>query len=118
MDRTDGPTHRKVAYRVACTLQKQGRIHGKTVADGWAGAVMQKPLEIQKYLLRTDLPTDRPRCRVACPRLKRKEKRRGWTEDKDKDKEKEAKEEEENEEEEEWKEEEEEKKKDENQIND
>ena len=25
---------------------------GMTVADGWAGAVMQKPLEIQKYLLR------------------------------------------------------------------
>ena len=29
--------------------------------DGWAGALMQKPLEIQKYLLRTDLPTDTPR---------------------------------------------------------
>ena len=27
---------------------KQGRIRGKTVADGWAGAVMQKPLAIQK----------------------------------------------------------------------
>ena len=26
---------------------KQGRIHGKTVANGWAGAVMQKPLAIQ-----------------------------------------------------------------------
>ena len=40
-------------------VEKQGRIHGKTVADGWAGAVMQKPFEIQKYLGRTDLPTDR-----------------------------------------------------------
>ena len=39
---------------------KQGRMHGKTVADGWAGAVMQKLLEIQKYLLRTDVPTYRP----------------------------------------------------------
>ena len=25
-------------------IQKQGRIHGNPVADGWAGAVMQKPL--------------------------------------------------------------------------
>ena len=39
--------------------EKQGRIHSNTVADGWAGAVMQKPLEIQKYLGPTDLPTDR-----------------------------------------------------------
>ena len=48
---------------------KQGRIHGKTVADGWAGAVMQIPFAIQKYLG----PTDRhgpARFRVACPRLK------------------------------------------------
>ena len=28
--------------------RKQGRIHGNTVADGWAGAVMQKLLGIQK----------------------------------------------------------------------
>ena len=28
--------------------KKQGRIHGNPVADGWAGAVMQKPLGIQK----------------------------------------------------------------------
>ena len=34
---------------------KQGRIHGTSVADGWAGAVMQKPPAIQKC----DLPTDR-----------------------------------------------------------
>ena len=27
---------------------EQGQIRGKTVADGWAGAVMQKPLAIQK----------------------------------------------------------------------
>ena len=26
--------------------QKQGRIHGNQVADGWAGAVMQKPLQV------------------------------------------------------------------------
>ena len=28
------------------SLIKQERIHGNTVADGWAGAVMQKPLAI------------------------------------------------------------------------
>ena len=34
----------------------QGRIRGNPVADGWAGAVIQKPLRIQKC----DLPTDGP----------------------------------------------------------
>ena len=29
--------------------KKQGRVHGKIVADGWEGAVMYKPLEIHKY---------------------------------------------------------------------
>ena len=33
-----------------CCNKKQDRIHGKTVADGWVGAVMQRPLENQKYL--------------------------------------------------------------------
>ena len=28
--------------------EKQGRIHGNPVADGWAGAVTQKPLGIRK----------------------------------------------------------------------
>ena len=50
--------------------QKQGRIHGNPVADGWAGAVMQKLLGIQKCDGSTDRPTDTARCRVACPRLK------------------------------------------------
>ena len=53
---------------------KQGRIHGNPVTDGWAGAVTQKPLGIQKCDGLTDrpsdLPTDTARCRVACPRLK------------------------------------------------
>ena len=53
---------------------KQGRIHGKTVADGWEGAVIQKLLVIQKSLGQidgwTDGRTDTARCRVACPRLK------------------------------------------------
>ena len=54
------------------TGYKQGRIHGKTVADGWAGAIMKKSLAIQNYLLPTDVPTYRPTrqgvdCRVACP---------------------------------------------------
>ena len=38
---------------------KQGQIHGRTVADGWTGAVMQKPLAIQKCDGPTDGPTDR-----------------------------------------------------------
>ena len=50
--------------------EKQGWIHGNPVADGWAGAVMRKPIAIQKYFGRTDGPTDTARCRVACPRLK------------------------------------------------
>ena len=51
--------------------EKEGQIHGKTVADGCVGAVMQKLLEIQKYSLPTyqptDLPMDTTRCRFACP---------------------------------------------------
>ena len=39
---------------------KQGRTHGNPVADGWAGAVMRKPLGIQKCDGRTDIPTFRP----------------------------------------------------------
>ena len=40
--------------------EKQGRIHGRTVADGWAGAVKRKPLGIQKCDGPTDGQTDRP----------------------------------------------------------
>ena len=40
--------------------EKQGRIHGNPVADSWAGAVMQKPLGIQKCDGRTDGRTDGP----------------------------------------------------------
>ena len=36
---------------------EQGRIHGNTVTDGVAGAVMRKPLAIQKCYGRTDGPT-------------------------------------------------------------
>ena len=39
-------------------IAKQGRIRGNPVADGWAGAVMRKPLAIQKYFGRTDGPTE------------------------------------------------------------
>ena len=35
-------------------LLKQGRIHGNPVADGWAGAVLQKTFGIQKCDGRTD----------------------------------------------------------------
>ena len=41
-------------------LKEQGRIHGNTVADDLAGAVMQKPIEIQKCDGPTDRRTDRP----------------------------------------------------------
>ena len=40
--------------------KKQGRIDGNPVADGWAGAVMRKPLGIQKCDGRMDGRTDRP----------------------------------------------------------
>ena len=40
--------------------QQQGQIHNKTVADGWAGAVMREPLAIQKYFG----PTYRPYGRI------------------------------------------------------
>ena len=54
------------------SLIKQCQIHGSPVADGWAGAVVQKPLVIQKGY-RTDGPTYRPTRQgvVACPRLKK-----------------------------------------------
>ncbi|MEE3022216.1 MAG: hypothetical protein VX367_06165, partial [SAR324 cluster bacterium] len=38
--------------------EKQGRIHGRTVADGWGGAVKRKPLGIQKCDRRTYGRTD------------------------------------------------------------
>ena len=53
---------------------KQGRIHGRTVADGLAGAVMPKTARNSKMFQDqpTDRPTDTVRCRVACLRLKRR----------------------------------------------
>ena len=51
----------------ALDATKQGRIHGNLVAEGGAGAVMQKPLELKNV---TYVPTDTVRCRVACPRPK------------------------------------------------
>ena len=57
--------------RVRSTISnEQGWIHGTTVAEDWAGAITQKPLEIQDE----DGPSDTARCRVTCPRLKRA----GW----------------------------------------
>ena len=38
--------------------KKQGRIHGNPVADGWAGAVMRKPLANQKSYRPTYRPTN------------------------------------------------------------
>ena len=48
----------KVTEKKAKGKIKQGRIHGNPVADGWAGAVMPKPLAIQKYFRQTDGRTD------------------------------------------------------------
>ena len=52
-----------------CQRLERGRIHGKTVVDGWTGAVMRKPLEIHKCDgltdRRTDGQTNTARCRVA-----------------------------------------------------
>ena len=45
--------------KISDELKKQGRIHGKTVVDSWAGAVMQKPLSIQECDGRTYRPTNR-----------------------------------------------------------
>ena len=59
----ENPQNRKEKISTDTPSYRDARKHltrqGKTVADGWAGAVMQKTLAIQKYLLRTDRPTDR-----------------------------------------------------------
>ena len=49
---------------------KQGRIHGNPVADSWAGAVMRKPITIQKCYGGTDRPTDRPTWQVVESRVR------------------------------------------------
>ena len=41
-------------------VRKQGRIRGNPVADGWAGAVMQKTLGIQKCDGQTNRRMDGP----------------------------------------------------------
>ena len=71
---TEGKGEEKKEDEKKKEIGEQGRIHGNSVADGWAGAVMRNPLAIQKCDGRTEGPTDTARCRVACPRLKRKEK--------------------------------------------
>ena len=52
------------------TLKRNKAGYTAIQSDDWAGAVMRKPLGIQKCDGRTDRPTDTARCRVACPRLK------------------------------------------------
>ena len=64
-------TGKNVKFCFLTLKKKQSQIHGNSVADGWAGAVMQKPHGIKNV---TDGRTDTTSCRVACPRLKRKEK--------------------------------------------
>ena len=51
-------------------MKEQGQIHGKTVADGWAGAILIKSLAIQDCDGRIYLLTDMAGCRVTGPRLK------------------------------------------------
>ena len=60
-----------LGHQILTGNKQQGRIHGNPVADGWAGAVMRKPLGIQKCDVPTYLPTDTASSRVACPRLKK-----------------------------------------------
>ena len=55
---------------MSASQSKQGRIQGNTVADGWAGAVVRKPLGIQKCDVPTFRPTDTASSGVACLRLK------------------------------------------------
>ena len=55
---TGGPKVRKMYLKE--DQEKQGRIHGNPVADGWAGAVMRKPIGIQKCDQPTDRRTDGP----------------------------------------------------------
>ena len=54
-----GKLERKKDKKMNERMKEQGRIHGNTVADGWAGAVMRKPLAIKKHDKRTGRPTDR-----------------------------------------------------------
>ena len=67
-----GPLERGSTFLVAAIKieKQQGRIHDNPVADGWAGAVIKKPLailEIFRTDQRTNGPTDTARCRVAGP---------------------------------------------------
>ena len=45
-----GKLERKKDKKMNERMKEQGRIHGNAVADGWAGAVMQKPLAILEIL--------------------------------------------------------------------
>ena len=49
---------------------QQGRILGNSVADGWAGAVMQEPLAIQKCDRQTDRRTYQPTQQSADSRVR------------------------------------------------
>ena len=59
-ERLDDVHSRKSNVKEKQNIYKQGRIHGNPAADGWAGAVMRKPLGIQKCDGRTDGRTDGP----------------------------------------------------------
>ena len=61
-----------ISGRIGFLGGKQGRIYGNPVADGWAGAIMQKNAHISKMLW--DRPTDQHGKVVSCPRLKRRKK--------------------------------------------
>ena len=61
---TDRPTKRVIESldTIEKSLYKQGRIHGNPVADGWAGAVIQRPIASLEIFVtdgRTDGRTDR-----------------------------------------------------------
>ena len=51
---------RRCSSKKTFNLFEQGRINGKTVAYGWVGTIMRKPLANPKYLGSTYLPTYLP----------------------------------------------------------
>ena len=59
--------------QVTCdtALERKGRIHNNLVADGQAGAVMQKPLENKNNVTdgQTDIPTELPTDMARCKKM-------------------------------------------------
>ena len=52
----------EVTITITALIPEQGRIHGNPVADGWAGAVLRKSVDIQIFDRRMDGRTDKAGC--------------------------------------------------------